>query len=78
MDKELINIRYNHFEEKRKSYIELSKERRTQVISNPGQFRENNSDNKSTNLISGSTAVQEEQKRLERLKNKNVNIIFLS
>lgn len=91
MDKELINIRYNHHEDKRKKYLELAIKQRNDLIAKPELFQsknieyiqgrdndnnDNNNNNSSLILIGNgcSTAVQEEQKRLERLRNKNVKV----
>lgn len=89
MDKELINIRYNHHEDKRKKYLELAIKQRNDLIAKPelfqskniehiqGKDNDNNDNNNSSLILIGngcSTAVQEEQKRLERLRNKNVKV----
>lgn len=84
LDKQLLDNRYKHHEEKRLNKIKLVQEKRRDIINTKpidSQSKVLNStlhdNSKSIGLIDPtSTAIRDEQKRLERLKNKQVILVL--
>ena len=83
LDKDLQNNRYTHNEEKRMDKIKMITEKRAELIKNGFNTKSQMSQglpkeksnvlDESHSLINpSSTAIKEEQKRLERLKNKQI------
>jgi trichohyalin len=80
LDKELQDNRYKHQEDKRNNRISMAKERRAELIQNnfspnspTKKVNSKNLEGDSVTLLNpGSTAIREEQKRLERLKSKQI------
>jgi hypothetical protein len=69
MEKEIQENRYKHFEEKRSEKIKMAVEKRQELIS---QISSPKSKENSTHFSIGSTAIKDEQKRFERIKNKQI------
>jgi len=88
IEKELREIRYEHFEEKRKDKIRIAKEERKVLLENPALSLEskmgstikfNTSIHAQESQLSkreDSTALKMEQDRLEKIKRKQVMIIY--
>ena len=76
LEKELQDNRYKHNEEKRADRIKMATEKRAELIKNGslGISKEKTKtlDESHSLLNPSSTAIREEQKRLERLKNKQI------
>jgi hypothetical protein len=69
LEKEIQENRFNHFEEKRIEKIKMAVEKRQELLS---QKSSSKSKENSTHLSIGQTAIKDEQKRLERIKNKQI------
>ncbi len=74
LDKELQEGRYKHQEEKRIDRIKMAVEKRKEIMNESitKTSRSKNLDESSSLINPSSTAIKEEQKRLERLKNKQI------
>jgi hypothetical protein len=73
----LLNKRYEHYEEKRKSRIQLATEKRKELIESKKKDHVVNMGMSHVVIDHGSSALKEEQRRLEKLRNKQVINIYL-